>query len=237
MPSSLINSAVEHATRPLRVGIIGAAIAGPVLAIQLLSHPILRARYIPVLYDRSPDPLDPSDHDTQRQSGGAAIALFGNGLYPLKQLRLLDAVKAASTQTSNTCFWRIRHGHHRHLGTMTNSGLAEYLQTYILPMERRDLQSFILRRLRELGCETHWNYKIQRLKPLLGHRTGIGFSNSSDVDVDLVVGADGAFSKVRKHILQERDPNTARDRWIPEFFNASTVYVSPPKLTADYIKV
>ena len=34
------------------IGIVGAAISGPVFALQILSHPLLRQRYKPVLFER-----------------------------------------------------------------------------------------------------------------------------------------------------------------------------------------
>lgn len=40
------------------ISIIGAGVAGPVLALTILSNPTLRDLYTPILYDKLPSPED-----------------------------------------------------------------------------------------------------------------------------------------------------------------------------------
>jgi len=93
--------AMNHPPAPrLKVGIIGAGIAGPVLALQILSHPILRNRFRPIIYDQSRDPkaLSLSAPDEWPRTAGAAVGVSPNGLYPLYQLGLRAAIEDASRE-------------------------------------------------------------------------------------------------------------------------------------------
>lgn len=81
------------------IGIIGAAIAGPTFALQILSHPILRRLYKPVIYDQRANVQSP-DSERSLQTAGAAIGLLTNGLYPLYQLGLKDAINGMSAELS-----------------------------------------------------------------------------------------------------------------------------------------
>jgi len=115
-----------HAKYSYKIGIIGAAIAGPVLALQILSHPTLRSLFTPILYDSSPAPLsshqvfvgrrekNEKDHGMSiirgptPQTGGAAIGIGANGLFPLYELGLRDVLERENHESAGFRFWRAR---------------------------------------------------------------------------------------------------------------------------------
>jgi len=218
----------ETHVKRLRVGIIGAAIAGPTFALQILSHPILKARYWPILYERAQDPnvLDAdSDNPQHHHSAGAGIALFGNGLYPLFRLGLREDLKRAGRESTQLSLWKAGYdGTFERLGTANHSGWAEDLQTHLIAFQRGDLQSVLLNRYRELGGEIRYDHALQSLDSLPSVKVQAAFENGTTDELDLVVGADGAYSKVRKYILERRDPATADTRWLPDFFGVSGIY-------------
>lgn len=86
------------------IGIIGAAIAGPTLALQILSHPLLRARFKPLLFDAAPQPG--TNAEAQRLRAGASVGLFANGLFPLQELGLDSAVAARGFECSDIYVWQ-----------------------------------------------------------------------------------------------------------------------------------
>lgn len=88
---------------PKTVGIVGAAIAGPTLALHILSHSILRASFRPILLDQTPPPGDSAGNGAAH--GGATVGLFTNGLYPLRQLGIEDAVRAAGFECRAISTW------------------------------------------------------------------------------------------------------------------------------------
>jgi 2-polyprenyl-6-methoxyphenol hydroxylase-like FAD-dependent oxidoreductase len=87
------------------VGIIGAALAGPTFALQILSHPILRKLYRTVLYDQREN-VQSLESAKSLETAGAAVAVSVNGLYPLHRLGLKDAINEMSTEVSGVNIWR-----------------------------------------------------------------------------------------------------------------------------------
>jgi 2-polyprenyl-6-methoxyphenol hydroxylase-like FAD-dependent oxidoreductase len=54
--------------------------------------------------------------------------------------------------------------------------------------------------------------------------TNLRFNDRPKASVDLLVGADGSWSEVRRHILRARDEVTAEKRWVPAFMGATGFY-------------
>ena len=222
------------------IGIIGAAIAGPVFALQILTNSILRSRYKTILYDRDRDPHKASFSESS-PTGGAAVALFPNGLHPLYKLGLKDAIAQATCDATGLSFWRASYGAprrsiglnsveasspgaYKHYSTQNASNWAPDLQSSLRILERPQLQSLLVNRVRQLGGEIHWNKALHHLKQEQDGRISAIFNDGHVANFDLVVGADGAWSKVRKHILQERNPSTTEGRWVPDFSGISGLY-------------
>jgi hypothetical protein len=108
------------------------------------------------------------DSERSLQTAGAAIGLLTNGLYPLYQLGLKDAINGMSAELSEVRLWRascsppLKSGRdvrdvvpsgYRYLNYNRNSGWSEELQTNLKMIERRHLQSLLLDRVAQLGGE------------------------------------------------------------------------------------
>src|SRR4051794_16524247 len=98
----------------IQISIIGAGIAGPVFALQILSHPTLRQHYTPIIYDKLPPPSDTSNVSSNTRgrssyAAGAAVALTSNALFPLYELGLRDALHEVSCETTSINIWRAWH--------------------------------------------------------------------------------------------------------------------------------
>lgn len=219
------------------IGIIGAAVAGPVLALQILSHPVLRKLYKPVIYDQDTDAK--STPTKVLHTAGAAVALSANGLSPLYELGLRGAIDEMSCEFTGASIWRAYHGpevgigqnvnavepgKYKYLNGSRNPSWAADLQTNMRIIERRHLQSLLLDRIYQLGGEVFWNKRVERLVKLKTGAVKVTFGDEDEIVADLLVGADGGWSEVRKHILKQRNEQTAEERWIPEFWGASGFY-------------
>jgi 2-polyprenyl-6-methoxyphenol hydroxylase-like FAD-dependent oxidoreductase len=221
-----------------KIGIIGAAVAGPTFALHILSHPILRKLYEPIIYDQSADLQDP-DSKTSVHTAGAAVALSPNSLYPLYQLGLKDIINETSTELTGLRLWRASCGAalrvdqdvrdavpsgYKYLNSHRNVGWSQELGTSIRVIERRHLQSLLLNRVAHLGGEIVWNKKLDSLESLESGATKLTFNDTKNEIVDLLVGADGGWSEVRRHILRARNKATAAKTWAPDFMGATGFY-------------
>lgn len=242
---------------PHKIAIIGASIAGPVLALQILTHPTLRKQYTPILYDSSLPPSSlihkfPKSNASQSPhqdisspgpNGGAGIAITPNGLFPLFNLGLRQKIEENSCEFSGASFWSsslgdeefwwrdlaggVEVGKWTHLKSLKGVSFARDIQSSIRVIERGVLQSIILERVLDLGGDVRFGCKFECISSLSDGRMRIRFEGlEKEEDVDLLVGADGVWSSVRKHILLHRhkDPQKTLQRWKPEFQNACGYY-------------
>lgn len=215
------------------IGIVGAAVSGPVLALQILSHPILSKRFRPILFDQISAPQGSNKSDTHSDSGkivhtaGAGVGLFPNGLFPLYDLGLKDSLHAISCEMQRLSIWRGNlQGHHQFYNTSVDAAWAADLRTCPRIFERQRLQNLLLTRVRELGGQICWGKKIQSIDNVRdsGHGSKVHFTDGESTELDLLIGADGAWSAVRKYILNQRDPKSGQKRWVPEFTGIAGLY-------------
>lgn len=187
------------ASSPKTVAIIGSAIAGPTLALQILSNSVLRsARF---------------------------LGLFANGLYPLHRLGLEDDIRREGYECRALSFWQCDYeGKHENLAHQDNAMWSPDLQTGVVYFERHGLQSLLVDKVKRLGGEVFWEKKAISLETLDTGQTRVSFSDGTDISVDLLVGADGGYSAVRKYILNQRDSATAEARWLPDFMGITGLY-------------
>lgn len=214
------------------IGIIGAAVSGPVLALQILSHPVLSKRFRPILFDQISAPQEPKKSDTHSDTGqivhtaGAGVGLFPNGLFPLYELGLKDSLHAISWEMQRLSIWRGNlEGHHQFYNTSVNAGWAADLGTCTRVFERQRLQNMLLTRVRELGGQVCWGKKIESIEDFRdGCRGTVHFADGESTELDLLIGADGAWSAVRKYILRQRNPKSGQTRWAPKFTGVAGLY-------------
>jgi 2-polyprenyl-6-methoxyphenol hydroxylase-like FAD-dependent oxidoreductase len=96
-----MSSIIANPTTRKTIGIIGAAVAGLTLALHILSHPLFSKLFKPTLYDQALNLLDVSKASTM---AGAAVALGANGLFPLFEPGLRQAVEEQSCDIAGARF-------------------------------------------------------------------------------------------------------------------------------------
>ncbi|KAH7348838.1 hypothetical protein BKA65DRAFT_397396 [Rhexocercosporidium sp. MPI-PUGE-AT-0058] len=228
-------------TKKITISIIGAGIAGPVFALQILSHPTLREQYAPIIYDKLPPPDDTSAASSTTRgrssyAAGAAVALTSNALYPLYELGLKDALHEVSSETTSINIWRAWAGNeesesgmvgpYKWYNIIRNPGWKAELGTNLRVVERRDLQRILLEKFEQLGGEIVWGKKLREIESSgdSSNSLRISFEDGTSVVTDLVVGGDGNWSLVRKFIIQQQWPDEVKTRWAPEFPFCSGIY-------------
>ena len=167
----------------LRIAIVGAGIGGLTLAMAL------RQRGIDAeVYERA--------HELTEI--GAAVALSANATRELRRLGVLDPITAASTEPSELIYrdWRdgsriAAHAVHEGLRYQRECGAPYY------GIHRADLQRTLGAALG--GAGLHLGHRLTGITDL-GGPIRLDFDNGATVAADLVIGADGVRSEVRRHV-------------------------------------
>lgn len=242
---------------PHTIAIIGAGVAGPVFALTILSNPILRQRYKPVIFERLPcptsvSPIETSHSENQNRdnsgeahreatyAAGAAVALTSNALYPLYNLGLRSSLDKFSYETTRIKIWRAwggnGEGEHQYFNQINNPNWQEDLGTCLRVVERAQLQRLVLDRVQELGGTVIWGRKLKDIQAMKQEGVKLLFEGGEEFIAGLVVGADGGWSAVRQHIIMSSNKKgnddvagKVEDRWKPDFAGADGIYgVSSP---------
>jgi FAD-dependent urate hydroxylase len=214
------------------IAIIGAGIAGPTLALTILSHPILSTLYDPILYEKLPEPEASDGTSVAAYAAGAAVALTSNALFPLYELGLREEIDKVSAECEGIKIWRFWPGHSlKRYNEVVNPGWKKDLGTNLRVVERRDLQAVLLEAFKRRGGRVEWGRKLVSVREEEGGGVQLKFEGvEAGVSADFLVGADGAWSLVRKHIVLSspdarlKGQQPATERWKPEFSGADGVY-------------
>jgi FAD-dependent urate hydroxylase len=228
----------EPTPQKVTIAIIGAGIAGPVFALTILSHPLLRQQYNPVIYERLPNPAPSSSNLTSGSGsvnrdgdrGGAAVALTSNALYPLYSLGLQSSLNAISCETERIQIWRAynskRKAGGRYLNQINSPNWQEDLGTCLHVVERGALQQLLLDRVRELGGEVFWGMRVRGFETV-DRGVKVCFEGGEEAVAALVVGADGGWSEVRRCIIASKTGKGEEEqakRWKPDFAGVDAIY-------------
>lgn len=229
--------------------IIGSAVAGTVFALQILTHPTLRARYRPIIFDSAPTLPGLKSFkgalgsETTGQSG-AAVALTKQAMWPLRQLQLGPELDEICQNTEELTMYR-----QPVFGPQDGSQTGVKITNMVAPgdvgilggmwtIERGPLQALLIKKVLERGGEVLPNKKLVKIiehtndtPPTKG--TSVGpieavFEDQTSYHGTLLIGADGAWSTVRKHLYTTPSPSngtkTINSAWKPDFQNLQIVH-------------
>ncbi len=169
--------------RSPRVAIIGGGVGGLTLAIALRQRGMEFEVY---------------EQASELGEIGAAVALSANSTRELRRLGVLDALTAVSTEPSELIYRNWRDGrriaaHDVHAGLRyQNECGAPYFGVH-----RADLQRILKEALGGTGL--HLGHQLTALAEQ-GGVIGLTFANGRTLEADLVVGADGVRSTVRRFV-------------------------------------
>jgi salicylate hydroxylase len=167
------------------VAIIGAGIGGLVLA-----HALRARGFAADLYEQS----------AELTEIGAAVALAANANRELERLQLLDDVRGASTEPTELIHRDGRTGVRisSHPVRLRGSYQARYGAPYF-GIHRADLQKALSK---GFGSAIHLGHRLVSLAESAAS-VRMKFANGVERDVDIVVGADGVRSLVRRFVSGE----------------------------------
>lgn len=172
----------------VRVGIIGAGVAGPVLAMFLKLK-----GYEPVVFERKETVTD----------AGNGIGIAGNGLRVISKIPgLIEHI--GGWEIDELSMYSVVPGDEGLLGT---TGYYKRLKQRTgfgsLCIRRRHLQERLLEFAENLGIEVRWAHKLENLDQ---SEEGVvaTFENGSQESFSFVVGCDGLYSRTRVCLFGEQ---------------------------------
>jgi kynurenine 3-monooxygenase len=171
-----------------RVAIVGAGLAGPLLAIYLAR----RGLRVDV-YERRPDPRQGGDDDAGRSIN---LGLSQRGIQALRRVGLLDAVWARTVPMRGRMI-------HAAAGALRFQPYGTNSHEILHSVRRSDLRAILLDHAETLpGVKLAFGTGFVRLD----HGGPVVRDGGAErhVAADAVVGADGVFSKVRQQMQQGR---------------------------------
>lgn len=165
----------------MRIAINGAGIAGPTLAYWLRKsgHEVL-------LIEESP----------QLRSGGYAIDFWGVGYDIAEKMGLLPRIRELGYQVTEVRYVN-RHG--RKSGGFSADVFRRMTNGRFTELRRSDLATTIYRAL-DGQVETIFGDSVARIEDE-GNRVQVDFDHAAPREVDLVIGADGLHSRVRRLVF------------------------------------
>jgi salicylate hydroxylase len=172
----------------LRIAIVGGGIGGLTLALALRQR-----GFEPDVYEQA----------SELAEIGAAVALSANSTRELRRLGVLDAVTAVSTEPGELIYRDWRSG--RRIAAHPVHERLTYQRLYGAPycgIHRADLQRVLSLALSGVGLNL--DHKLTGVRDF-GGATSLSFANGRTVEADLVVGADGVRSLVRRFITGSDD--------------------------------
>jgi salicylate hydroxylase len=179
---------VSVSKQRLRIAIIGGGIGGLTLAIALRRRGVASD-----VFEQAPELTEI----------GAAVALSANATRELQRLGVLEPIAANSTEPTELIFRDGRDGH-RIAAHPVRHGL-QYRQRFGAPLygiHRADLQRILGGTLGEMAL--HLDHRLADLVDQ-GDTIGLEFANGRRVQADLVIGADGVRSVVRRFVTGGED--------------------------------
>ena len=172
----------------LRIAIVGGGIGGLTLGLALRQRGMAAE-----VFEQAPELAEI----------GAAVALSANSTRELQRLGVLDAITAASTEPSQLIYRSWRDG--RRIAAFPVHDDLAYQQRFGAPyygIHRADLQRILSGALGGAGLNLG-----HRLVDLVDEGDGVRleFANGRSAQADLVIGADGVRSLVRRYVSGGED--------------------------------
>jgi salicylate hydroxylase len=172
----------------LRIAVIGAGVGGLTLAIALRQRGLATNVF---------------EQASELNEVGAAVALSANSTRELRRLGILDAIAAVSTEPTELIYRHWRDGH-RIAAYPVHHDLC-YQKRFGAPfhgIHRADLQRILAGALGGVGL--HLGHRLTDLADH-GDTIGLEFANGGFAQADLVIGADGVRSVVRRFVTRGED--------------------------------
>lgn len=163
-----------------QIAIIGGGIAGLTFSIALNSE-----KYECHIYEKK----------ESFGEVGAAISVFPNALSVMKELGMMDEILKTAGELKKII---LKTAKGRVMSITEPKG-----ELPILCIHRADLHKVLLNNSKAV---LHANYGLESIEELPSKKMRLCFENGVSKEFDLVVGADGIHSAVRKYVINDGDP-------------------------------
>jgi 2-polyprenyl-6-methoxyphenol hydroxylase-like FAD-dependent oxidoreductase len=133
----------------------------------------------------------------EEDDGGVNIALAPNAVRVMQHIGVYDELRTMGYTFEEMAMTSART--EKPLGFFLN-GSQEHYNFSALRIHRRKVQITLLKEAREQGIAVHFNRKLKQILEESEDGVKIEFEDGEIIETDFVIGADGVYSKVRKHV-------------------------------------
>ncbi|KAI8799546.1 hypothetical protein BJ742DRAFT_845545 [Cladochytrium replicatum] len=198
----------------MKVLIVGAGVGGPVLALALKNaghNPILVDKFDPLNLSNSM-PLDFGD------VGGGFTLLHGS-LRFLRDIGLLEKVREAGFNKTEQLVWNRMDGTRIYHWDVIAHKFEDELK-YTTQILRSTLHKVVMAEIFEKGIQATVGKSLKSVDTTRPEKVVAHFSDGSSIEADILVGADGMHSVVRRAIFG--DPLRAKPDGMMGYIGVST---------------
>ena len=167
-----------------RVLIVGGGVAGPILALFLQQE-----GFCPEIFEATSGP----------SAVGGALGLAPNGMNVLAAAGVVEQVRDVSVTAQE---WVFKNQSGKVLGSSPAGDSARYGQAAVM-ITRADLHRVLMERAAASGIPLHYNRSFTGLSDAAGKPVTAYFADGTQVEGELVVGADGIRSRVRQAVMPD----------------------------------
>ncbi|KAF0705928.1 hypothetical protein As57867_006861, partial [Aphanomyces stellatus] len=210
----------------MRVLVIGGGVGGCLTALALK-----KKGFDPILFDKydprgAPLTANGAPLDMTFGELGGAFCLLSNGLCVLRSLGLLDKVRALGCNTSETASFCTIDGVAFATFNMTHAAVDDAIKVPCQILRSRFID-LLLGELHAAGIPWHLKKKLVGIDDV-GHHITATFEDGSSATGDLLVGADGVHSLVRRVAMGDH---------LRSVFTGSIGYLGVVNMTPDDVAV
>ncbi|EGG20215.1 FAD dependent oxidoreductase domain-containing protein [Cavenderia fasciculata] len=173
--------------------IIGCGLTGPVMGMLLVKYKVFEAKDI-IIFERARE-------EQLSSSLGASMCIASTGMSVLEEIGVAEQVANAGVAISRYCYQKCDG---QQLGEYDIGYFKDRYGSMMYGVERHTLRQLLLESARSLGIKVLFNKSLERVEQENDSHVTATFSDGTKYQSQILIGADGIHSNVRKSLFKQQ---------------------------------